>query len=44
LRKAAELSKEITFDVIDPTDIVKCKYCKKEFRKSEEEYIQVTNS
>lgn len=44
LRQAASANKEITFEVIDPTDIVKCKYCKKEFRKSEEEYIQITNS
>ena len=44
LRKAAELNKEIDFEVIDPTDEVSCKYCKKRFRKSETEYIQITNS
>ena len=44
LRKAQELNQEITFEIIDPTDVIKCKYCKKEFRKSEEEYIQITNS
>lgn len=44
LRKAAELNKEIDFEIIDPTDEVTCKYCKKRFRKSETEYIQITNS
>lgn len=44
LRQAAANNTEIVLDVVDPTDIVKCKYCKKEFRKSETEYIQITNS
>jgi hypothetical protein len=44
LRRAASLNKEIDFQVIDPTDEVVCKYCKKRFRKTEEEYIQITNS
>ena len=44
LRQAAELNKEITFTVIDPTDEVSCKYCKKRFKKSETNYIQITNS
>ena len=44
LRKAAQLNKEIDFEVIDPTDEVTCKYCKQKFRKSLAEYIQITNS
>jgi hypothetical protein len=44
LRQAAQNNEEITFEIIDPTDEVSCKYCKKRFRKSETEYIQITNS
>ena len=39
-----KFNEEITFEIIDPTDEVSCKYCKKRFRKSETEYIQITNS
>lgn len=44
LRKAAQLNQEITFEIIDPNDFVKCKFCKQEFQKSKTEYVQIGNS
>ena len=44
LRQAAELNKELTFEITDPNDFITCIYCKKTFNKNEEEYIQISNS
>ena len=44
LRRAAQLNQEITFEIIDPNDFVKCKFCKQEFQKSKTEYVQIGNS
>ena len=43
-RKYAELNKEIDFEIIDPVDKVLCKYCKKPISKTNDEYIQITDT
>lgn len=44
LRQAAEKNETLTLEIVDPNDFITCIYCKKTFKKSDAEYIQITNS